>query len=38
MVNDMDKLAAQVKKDLIRTFFWVAIAMSVGAGIFCWAW
>lgn len=30
----MEELAAQVKKELLRTLFWVVIAMSVSTGVY----
>jgi len=30
----MDDLTAQVKKDLLKTFIWVVIAMSISVFIF----
>jgi hypothetical protein len=34
----MDKLAQQVKSELIRTFIWLAIALAVGIGLFYLIW
>lgn len=34
----MEELVAQVKKELLRTFLWIVIAMSVSVGIYFLAW
>jgi hypothetical protein len=34
----MDKLTEQVKRDLIRTLVWLAIALAVGIGMFYVIW
>ena len=35
---DMDKLTAQVKKELLRTFIWVVIAMAIATGVYYLVW
>ena len=35
---DMDKLTAQVKKELFRTLFWVVIAMAIATGVYYLIW
>ncbi len=35
---DMDKLNAQVKKELLRTLFWVVIAMSAATSVYYLVW
>jgi len=34
----MDKLAEQVKRELIRTMVWLAIALAVGIGMYYLIW
>jgi len=35
---DMDKLTVQVKKELLRTLFWVVIAMAIATGVYYLVW
>ena len=35
---DMEKLTAQVKKELLRTFIWVVIAMAIATGVYYLVW
>lgn len=34
----MEELTAQVKKELLRTLFWVIVALSIAVGIYFLVW